>query len=144
MYLRQLSPASVCVTGNVLKGRQGAHLSVFLEDCFKTGTQLGQPFWVLTSKSASKAECPCLSCCPSGLQHPGTHFVDQAGLELRIPPASASQVLGLKACATTPLQEHKSLHTSGAASGTQSTLNARQQSGTSFCSHVYLDMGSAV
>jgi hypothetical protein len=33
---------------------------------------------------------------------PGTHFVDQAGLELRNTPASASQVLGLKACATTP------------------------------------------
>jgi hypothetical protein len=33
---------------------------------------------------------------------PGTHFVDQAGLELRNPPASASQVLGLKACVTTP------------------------------------------
>jgi hypothetical protein len=31
---------------------------------------------------------------------PGTHFVDQAGLELRNPPASASQVLGLKVCAT--------------------------------------------
>jgi hypothetical protein len=31
---------------------------------------------------------------------PGTHFVNQAGLELRNPPASASQVLGLKACAT--------------------------------------------
>jgi hypothetical protein len=30
----------------------------------------------------------------------GTHSVDQAGLELRNPPASASQVLGLKACAT--------------------------------------------
>jgi hypothetical protein len=27
---------------------------------------------------------------------PGTHFVDQAGLELRNPPASVSQVLGLK------------------------------------------------
>ena len=27
---------------------------------------------------------------------PGTHFVDQAGLELRNPPASASQVLGFK------------------------------------------------
>jgi hypothetical protein len=33
---------------------------------------------------------------------PGTHFVDQAGLELRNLPASASQVLGLKECATTP------------------------------------------
>jgi len=33
---------------------------------------------------------------------PGAHFVDQAGLELRNPPASASRVLGLKAWATTP------------------------------------------
>jgi hypothetical protein len=33
---------------------------------------------------------------------PGTHFVDQAGLGLRNAPASASRVLGLKACATTP------------------------------------------
>jgi hypothetical protein len=32
----------------------------------------------------------------------GTHFVDQVGLECRNPPASASPVLGLKACATTP------------------------------------------
>jgi hypothetical protein len=32
---------------------------------------------------------------------PGTHSVDQAGLELRNPPASASHVLGLKTCATT-------------------------------------------
>jgi hypothetical protein len=28
---------------------------------------------------------------------PGAHSVDQAGLKLRDPPASASQVLGLKA-----------------------------------------------
>jgi hypothetical protein len=33
---------------------------------------------------------------------PGTHSVDQAGLELRNPSASASRVLGLKACTTTP------------------------------------------
>jgi hypothetical protein len=33
---------------------------------------------------------------------PGTHFVDQAGLELRNLPASTSRVLGLKACATMP------------------------------------------
>jgi hypothetical protein len=32
---------------------------------------------------------------------PGTHSVDQAGLELRNLPASASQVLELKACTTT-------------------------------------------
>jgi hypothetical protein len=31
---------------------------------------------------------------------PGICSVDQAGLELRNPPASGSQVLGLKACAT--------------------------------------------
>jgi hypothetical protein len=32
---------------------------------------------------------------------PGTHSVDQAGPEHRNPPASASQVLGLKVCAIT-------------------------------------------
>jgi hypothetical protein len=32
---------------------------------------------------------------------PETHFVGQTGLKLRNLPASASQVLGLKACATT-------------------------------------------
>jgi hypothetical protein len=41
-----------------------------------------------------------VSLCSPGC--PGTHSVDQAGLELRTPPASASQVLGLKVCATTP------------------------------------------
>jgi hypothetical protein len=41
-----------------------------------------------------------VSLCSPGC--PATHFVDQAGLELRDPPASASRVLGLKACATTP------------------------------------------
>jgi hypothetical protein len=40
-----------------------------------------------------------VSLCSPGC--PGTHSVDQAGLELRNPPASASQALGLKACATT-------------------------------------------
>jgi hypothetical protein len=33
---------------------------------------------------------------------PGTSSVDQAGLKLRNLPASASQMLGLKACTTTP------------------------------------------
>jgi hypothetical protein len=40
-----------------------------------------------------------VSLCSPGC--PGTHFVDQAGLKLRNPPASASWVLELKACATT-------------------------------------------
>jgi hypothetical protein len=43
-----------------------------------------------------------VSLCSPGC--PGTHSVDQAGLELRNPPASASRVLELKACATTPGQ----------------------------------------
>jgi hypothetical protein len=41
-----------------------------------------------------------VSLCSPGC--PGTHFVDQAVLKLRNLPVSASQVLGLKACATTP------------------------------------------
>ena len=41
-----------------------------------------------------------VSLCSPGC--PGTHFLDQSGLELRNPSASASQVLGLKALATTP------------------------------------------
>jgi hypothetical protein len=41
-----------------------------------------------------------VSLCSPGCS--GTHFVDPAALQLRNPPASASQVLGLKACATTP------------------------------------------
>jgi hypothetical protein len=40
-----------------------------------------------------------VSLCSPGC--PGTQSVDQAGLELRNPPASASQVLGLKACTAT-------------------------------------------
>jgi hypothetical protein len=35
---------------------------------------------------------------------PGTHFVDQSGIELRNLPASASQVLGLKAAPPPPGQ----------------------------------------
>jgi hypothetical protein len=40
---------------------------------------------------------------------PGTHFIDQAGLKLRNPPASASQVLELKMCATTTWRKTYSL-----------------------------------
>jgi hypothetical protein len=41
-----------------------------------------------------------VSLCSPGC--PGTHSVDQAGLKPRNLPASASRVLGLKACATMP------------------------------------------
>ena len=37
-----------------------------------------------------------VSLCSPGC--PGTHSVDKANLEIRNPPASASQVLGIKAC----------------------------------------------
>jgi hypothetical protein len=50
-----------------------------------------------------------VSLCSPGC--PGSYFVDQAGLELRNPPASASQVLGLKASATTALHEVGLLNT---------------------------------
>ena len=40
-----------------------------------------------------------LSLCSPGCL--GTHSVDQAGLELRDPPASASRMFGLKVCSTT-------------------------------------------
>ncbi|GAB1286409.1 E3 ubiquitin-protein ligase UBR3 [Apodemus speciosus] len=43
--------------------------------------------------------CQMVSLCSPGC--PGTHSVDQAGLDIRNLPASASQVLGLKTCATT-------------------------------------------
>jgi hypothetical protein len=37
---------------------------------------------------------------------PETRYVDQAGLKLRNPPASASQVLRLKVCVTTAWHAH--------------------------------------
>jgi hypothetical protein len=40
-----------------------------------------------------------VSLCSPGC--PGTHSIDQAGLEPRNPPASGSRVLGLKVCVTT-------------------------------------------
>jgi hypothetical protein len=66
-----------------------------------------------------------VSLCSPGC--PGTHSVDQAGLKLRNPPASASQVLRLKACSTTA-QLHLNI------------LNARSLKclKTTFLSKVYL------
>jgi hypothetical protein len=43
-----------------------------------------------------------VSLCTAGC--PGTHSVDHVGLKLRDLPASASSVLGLKACTTTTWQ----------------------------------------
>jgi hypothetical protein len=52
----------------------------------------GFGFWFLVFRDR-------VSLCSPGC--PGTHSVDQAGLKLRNSPASSSQVLGLKVCATT-------------------------------------------
>ena len=50
-----------------------------------------------------------VSLCSPGC--PGTHSVDQAGLELRNLPASASQVLELKVCTTTArLRQNTYIH----------------------------------
>jgi hypothetical protein len=54
----------------------------------------------LNSKSTALLYSDRVSLCSLGC--PGTHSVDQADLELRNLPASASQVLGLKVCATMP------------------------------------------
>ena len=43
----------------------------------------------------------CVGVCVCVFGYPGTHSIDQAGLKVKDSPASASQVLGLKACATT-------------------------------------------
>jgi hypothetical protein len=45
-----------------------------------------------------------VSLCSPGC--PETHSVDQTGLELRNPPASASEVLGSIVCAATAWQSH--------------------------------------
>jgi hypothetical protein len=54
---------------------------------------------------------------------PGTHFVDQAGLEIRNLPASASQMLGLKACATTTAGPAMCFKREGACSLSESSAN---------------------
>ncbi|GAB1297317.1 Transcription factor E2F6 [Apodemus speciosus] len=59
-------------------------LDELIKDC-------AQQLLELTDDKENESE---VSLCSPGC--PGTHSVDQAGLELRNPPASASQVLGLK------------------------------------------------
>ncbi|GAB1302908.1 H/ACA ribonucleoprotein complex subunit DKC1 [Apodemus speciosus] len=65
------------------------HAEEFLIKPESKVAQLDTSQWPLLLKWVSLCSPSC----------PGTHSVDQAGLELRNPPASASQVLGLKACA---------------------------------------------
>jgi hypothetical protein len=62
------------------------HVSMSMSTCMPGPLSVQKRAWV----SLYSSDCP------------GTHSVDQAGLELRNPPASASQLLGLKVCTTTP------------------------------------------
>ncbi|GAB1295973.1 Predicted gene 12169 [Apodemus speciosus] len=66
-----------------------------------TCTSINQSLYLYSSKTrlTTFGIITLVSLCSPGCL--GTHSVDQAGLELRNPPASASQVLGLKVCATT-------------------------------------------
>ena len=68
----------------------------------------------------------------------GTHSVDQTVLELRNPPASASQALGLQACATTA-RLRLSLLRSWEAQNPGSGLTESQFYSTNqdYCFHVY-------
>jgi hypothetical protein len=66
---------------------------------------------------------------------PGTHFVDQAGLELRNLPASASQVLGLKVCTTTSAQRCFLLYTSRICKSAQSYLLFSVEREPGLCGH---------
>jgi hypothetical protein len=67
---------------------------------FSFYSYLPKPFWLLFFFFFLLVFRDRVSLCSPGC--PETHSVDQAGLELRNPFASASRVLGLKACATTP------------------------------------------
>ena len=65
---------------------------------------------------------------------PGTHSVDYAGLELRNLPASAFQVLGLKACTTTAWQEIRIVKDKGGTdSGQQWTMDIFLQKRQDVC-----------
>jgi hypothetical protein len=79
-----LSPDRVTLLGGVALLKEVCHCGGSLWDCFVL------VFWLFWDRvSLCSPDCP------------GTHSVDQAGLKRRNPPASASRVLGLKACTTT-------------------------------------------
>jgi hypothetical protein len=113
----------------MLSWQQGSPITVFLfsslpQACCTQGPCYGQWLWWVIAFAVSRAEIEIVSLpfffflfsfffpggrgvlrdrvslCSPGC--PGTHSVDQAGLELRDPPSSASGVLELKVCATTP------------------------------------------
>jgi hypothetical protein len=91
----------VCMCVCVYRAKDNLQESVFSYDHVDSGDwaqviRLGACLSPLPPGRVSLCSCDC----------PGTHSVDQAGLKLRNSPSSATQVLGLKACATTvwPLQ----------------------------------------
>jgi hypothetical protein len=81
--LKKIKKLCYCFIVSILEIRYG-----FEDNFIKTSKGSGIFFPVFFFETGS------LGC-------PGTHSADQAGLELRNTPVSASQVLGLKACATT-------------------------------------------
>jgi hypothetical protein len=96
-FLTGINPDEECLPGSVSRKRDG-------EANLKQAQRLGLVFHTFNPGSFVLF---CfvrdrVSLCSPGC--PGTHSVDQAGLELRNLPASASRVLGLKlkACATMP------------------------------------------
>ena len=80
-------PSQMVVSLHVVAGN-------WTQDLWKSSSQyfLVFFFWILFFRDR-------FSLCSPGC--PGTHSVDQVGLKLRNPPASVSQVLGLKLCTTT-------------------------------------------
>jgi hypothetical protein len=69
---------------------------------------------------------------------PGTHFVDQAGLEIINLPASTSQVLGLKACTTTAWMDF--IFLSAHLIATSGSLGTYTHTKVIFKSHFYTNL----
>ena len=75
------------------------YLKKYILSCLKDTKNKGTLSRVCVSQEVTVKHLLFFFCSPGC---PGTHSIDQAGLKLRNLPASASRVLGLKVCATTP------------------------------------------
>jgi hypothetical protein len=93
-YIKDIKEGSFCFLSTYPHSQQQVHSIVCLFFCL-FGWLVGLVFVVVVVVFRDRISLYSPGC-------PGTHFVDQAGLELRNPPASVSRVLGLKACATMP------------------------------------------
>jgi hypothetical protein len=97
VYVRVCAHSCVCVCVCIHAPTHTCRPELSLKCCSSNAIQLVVLFVLFCFAFQDR-----VSLCTPGC--PGTHSVDQAGLELRNPPASASQVLGLKACAATTTQ----------------------------------------